>query len=44
MEENSSALIVPSTDAHLSEYPPKYWESKWISAHRISRNGRHHQR
>lgn len=26
------AFIVPSTDAHLSEYPPKMWESrKWIS-------------
>lgn len=26
------AFIIPSTDAHLSEYPPKYWESrKWIS-------------
>ncbi len=26
------AFIVPSTDAHLSEYPPKKWESrKWIS-------------
>lgn len=26
------AFIVPSTDAHLSEYPPKHWESrKWIS-------------
>ncbi|HOI79005.1 MAG TPA: aminopeptidase P family N-terminal domain-containing protein, partial [Petrimonas sp.] len=26
------AFIIPSTDAHLSEYPPKRWESrKWIS-------------
>lgn len=33
MEENKlNAFIIPSTDAHLSEYPPKYWESrKWIS-------------
>lgn len=33
MEENHLDLfIVPSTDAHLSEYPPKHWESrKWIS-------------
>ncbi len=33
MEEKSlDAFIIPSTDAHLSEYPPKYWESrKWIS-------------
>ncbi len=31
-ENNLDAFIVPSTDAHLSEYPPKYWESrKWIS-------------
>src|SRR5690554_6641498 len=31
-EESIDAFIVPSTDAHLSEYPPKYWESrKWIS-------------
>ena len=31
-EENIDAFIVPSTDAHLSEYPPKFWESrKWIS-------------
>lgn len=29
---NLDAFIIPSTDAHLSEYPPKYWESrKWIS-------------
>lgn len=33
MAENKlDAFIVPSTDAHLSEYPPKHWESrKWIS-------------
>jgi len=33
MEKNNlDAFIIPSTDAHLSEYPPKYWESrKWIS-------------
>ena len=33
METNKlDAFIVPSTDAHLSEYPPKMWESrKWIS-------------
>ena len=33
MEEKSlDAFIIPSTDAHLSEYPPKHWESrKWIS-------------
>lgn len=33
METNRlDAFIVPSTDAHLSEYPPKMWESrKWIS-------------
>ena len=31
-EKQLDAFIVPSTDAHLSEYPPKYWESrKWIS-------------
>ncbi len=31
-EKQLNAFIVPSTDAHLSEYPPKYWESrKWIS-------------
>lgn len=31
-EKDIDAFIVPSTDAHLSEYPPKYWESrKWIS-------------
>ena len=33
MQKNKlDAFIVPSTDAHLSEYPPKMWESrKWIS-------------
>ena len=32
-ENDIDAFIVPSTDAHLSEYPPKYWESrKWIAA------------
>lgn len=31
-EKRLDAFIIPSTDAHLSEYPPKYWESrKWIS-------------
>lgn len=31
-EKQLDVFIVPSTDAHLSEYPPKYWESrKWIS-------------
>lgn len=31
-ENNIDVFIIPSTDAHLSEYPPKYWESrKWIS-------------
>jgi len=31
-EKKLDAFIIPSTDAHLSEYPPKYWESrKWIS-------------
>lgn len=31
-EKKLDVFIVPSTDAHLSEYPPKYWESrKWIS-------------
>lgn len=26
------AFIIPSTDPHVSEYPPKHWESrKWIS-------------
>ncbi len=31
-EKNLNAFIVPSTDAHLSEYPPTAWESrKWIS-------------
>ncbi|WP_026327163.1 aminopeptidase P family protein [Proteiniphilum acetatigenes] len=31
-EKQLDVFIVPSTDAHLSEYPPKHWESrKWIS-------------
>ena len=31
-ENDIDAFIIPSTDAHLSEYPPKYWESRmWIS-------------
>ncbi|NLY23619.1 MAG: aminopeptidase P family protein [Bacteroidales bacterium] len=31
-EKNLDAFIIPSTDAHLSEYPPMFWESrKWIS-------------
>ena len=31
-EKNMDAFIIPSTDAHLSEYPPQHWESrKWIS-------------
>jgi Xaa-Pro aminopeptidase len=31
-EKNLDAFIIPSTDAHLSEYPPQHWESrKWIS-------------
>lgn len=31
-EKNLDAFIIPSTDAHMSEYPPKHWESrKWIS-------------
>lgn len=31
-EKKLDAFVVPSTDAHLSEYPPKIWESrKWIS-------------
>jgi len=31
-EKSLDAFIIPSTDAHVSEYPPKYWESrKWIS-------------
>ncbi len=31
-EKKLDAFIIPSTDAHLSEYPPKHWESrKWIS-------------
>lgn len=26
------AFVIPTTDAHLSEYPPKHWESRrWIS-------------
>ncbi len=30
--KNMQAFIVPSTDAHMSEYIPEYWESrKWIS-------------
>jgi Xaa-Pro aminopeptidase len=31
-EKNLKAFIVPSTDAHISEYIPEYWESRrWIS-------------
>lgn len=31
-EKQLDVFIIPSTDAHLSEYPPKHWESrKWIS-------------
>lgn len=31
-EKKLDAFIIPSTDAHVSEYPPKHWESrKWIS-------------
>ncbi|KUL09758.1 MAG: hypothetical protein XE13_0980, partial [Proteiniphilum sp. 51_7] len=31
-ERNLDAFIIPSADAHLSEYPPQHWESrKWIS-------------
>ena len=31
-QHNIDAFIVPSTDAHLSEYPPRKWESlKWVS-------------
>ena len=31
-EKQLDAFIIPSTDAHVSEYPPKHWESrKWIS-------------
>lgn len=31
-DKKLDAFVVPSTDAHLSEYPPKIWESrKWIS-------------
>lgn len=33
MKKNGlDAFIIPSTDAHLSEYPPTHWESRvWIS-------------
>lgn len=33
MEQNNlDAFIIPSTDAHLSEYPASHWESRqWIS-------------
>jgi Xaa-Pro aminopeptidase len=31
-EKRLAAFVVPSTDAHLSEYPPKRWESrKWLT-------------
>ena len=31
-EKNLKAFIIPSTDAHMSEYIPEYWESRrWIS-------------
>ena len=31
-EKNLQAFIIPSTDAHMSEYIPEYWESRqWIS-------------
>ncbi|MDR0393762.1 MAG: aminopeptidase P family protein [Tannerella sp.] len=31
-EKNLQAFIIPSTDAHMSEYIPEHWESrKWIS-------------
>lgn len=31
-EKNLQAFIVPSTDAHMSEYIPEYWNSReWIS-------------
>ncbi|MDR1523794.1 MAG: aminopeptidase P family protein [Tannerella sp.] len=31
-EKNLQAFIIPSTDAHISEYIPEYWESRrWIS-------------
>lgn len=31
-EKNLKAFIVPSTDAHMSEYIPEHWESRrWIS-------------
>ncbi len=30
--KNLQAFIIPSTDAHMSEYIPEYWETrKWIS-------------
>ncbi len=30
--KNLQAFIIPSTDAHMSEYIPEYWESRqWIS-------------
>lgn len=32
IEKNLQAFIVPSTDAHMSEYIPEHWESRrWIS-------------
>jgi len=31
-ENNLQAFIIPSTDAHISEYIPEHWESRrWIS-------------
>ena len=31
-EEKLKAFIIPSTDAHMSEYIPEYWQSRrWIS-------------
>jgi len=31
-DENLQAFIIPSTDAHMSEYVPEHWESRrWIS-------------
>jgi Xaa-Pro aminopeptidase len=31
-EKNLQAFIIPSTDAHISEYIPEHWESRrWIS-------------
>ena len=31
-EKNLNAFIIPSTDAHISEYIPEHWETrKWIS-------------